>query len=68
MDAYFSVRELLKCLVHRASMSNLTEEQRHSALMEAFTVVQNTTINTFTKENIAKLYCLRGRILAKLKK
>ncbi|VDK71443.1 unnamed protein product [Litomosoides sigmodontis] len=68
MDAYFSVREFLKCLVHRASAPNLTEEQRHSALMEAFSVVQKTTINAFTKENIAKLYCLRGRILTKLQK
>ncbi|KAL3994636.1 FAT domain family protein [Acanthocheilonema viteae] len=67
MDAYFSVREFLKCLVHRASMPSLTEEQRHSALMDAFSVVQKTTINAFTKENIAKLYCLRGRILTKLK-
>ncbi|CAG9537664.1 unnamed protein product [Cercopithifilaria johnstoni] len=68
MDAYFSVREFLKCLMHRASMPNLTEEQRENALMEAFSVVQRTTINTFTKENIAKIYCLRGRILTKLKK
>ncbi|EJD75551.1 FAT domain-containing protein [Loa loa] len=68
MDAYFSVRELLKCLVQRASTPDLTEEKQHSALMEAFSVVQRTTINTFTKENIAKLYALRGKILTKLEK
>lgn len=68
MDAYFSMRELLKCLVQRASMPNLTEEEKRNALMEAFSVVQNTTINTFTKENIAKLYSLRGKILTKLEK
>ncbi|VDO49483.1 unnamed protein product [Onchocerca flexuosa] len=68
MDAYFSLRELLKCLMQRAFMPNLTEEQKHSALMEAFAVVQKTSINTFTKENIAKLYSLRGKILAELEK
>ncbi|KAK6104161.1 FAT domain family protein [Brugia pahangi] len=68
MDAYFSMRELLKCLVQRSSMPDLAEEQKHSALMEAFSVVQKTTINTFTKENIAKLYSLRGKILMKLEK
>ncbi|VDM06780.1 unnamed protein product [Wuchereria bancrofti] len=68
MDAYFSMRELLKCLVQRSSMPNLTEEQKHNALMEAFSVVQKTTINTFTKENIAKLYSLRGKVLMKLEK
>ncbi|KAM3719228.1 Transformation/transcription domain-associated protein [Dirofilaria immitis] len=68
MDAYFSLRELLKCLLQRASMPNLTEEQKYSALIEAFSVAQKTTINTFTKENIAKLYSLRGKILMKLEK
>uniref|UniRef100_A0A0R3RGM5 Non-specific serine/threonine protein kinase n=1 Tax=Elaeophora elaphi TaxID=1147741 RepID=A0A0R3RGM5_9BILA len=66
MDAYFSVREFLKCLLYQTRVPNLTEEQRHSALMEAFSIIQRTTLNTFTKENIAKLYCLRGRILTKL--
>ncbi|VDM94952.1 unnamed protein product [Thelazia callipaeda] len=68
VDAYQSVKELMKCLIQRASLPFVTKKEKHDILTDAFVLLQETSVRSFTRENLASFYALRGRILAELEK
>lgn len=68
MDAYLTVKEHLKCLLQRSAKRGLKDAEKREILRNAYDILENTSMNAFPKENIAKLLILRGIILSKLEK
>lgn len=66
MDAHAKVYENLKCLLKVSMSKELTAQDKQDVLFEALHMVEDTSVSALTKDQVSKLFTMKGTLLSKL--
>uniref|UniRef100_A0A915BXE0 FAT domain-containing protein n=2 Tax=Parascaris univalens TaxID=6257 RepID=A0A915BXE0_PARUN len=66
MDAHAKVYENLKCLLKVSMSKELTAQDKQDVLLEALHMVEDTSVSALTKDQVSKLFTMKGTLLSKL--